>query len=284
MIPDGSTLSEEPKLTALVALLRARRVVALTGAGCSTESGIPDYRGPETRRRARNPIQGREFARSAEVRQRYWARAVVGWPRFCAALPNPAHHALARMEQRGALAGIITQNVDRLHHAAGSRRVIELHGAIADVTCLACGGFEPRASLQDRLLAANPGWLAIAAELAPDGDAELPLEHVARFTVVPCLVCGGALKPRVVFFGENVHRTIVDEAFALVDAAGALLVIGTSLAVFSGYRFVRRASEREIPIAMVNLGEARGQELCAVRIDGRAGVVLPRLSDALSRV
>src|SRR5262245_47439528 len=283
MTTDGATISEDHELRALVTLLRARRIVALTGAGCSTESGIPDYRGPETRRRARNPIQGREFARSAEIRQRYWARAVIGWPRFSAALPNPAHHALARMEHRGALTGIITQNVDRLHQAAGSRRVIELHGAVADVTCLACGGFESRASLQDRLLAANPGWLALAADPAPDGDAELPSEHVARFRVAPCLSCGGALKPRVVLFGENVQRTIVDESFALVDAAEALLVIGTSLAVFSGYRFVRRASERGIPIAMVNLGEARGQELCALCIDGKAGDVLPRLSDALSR-
>jgi NAD-dependent SIR2 family protein deacetylase len=269
-------------LEALAALLTRRRFVALTGAGCSTESGIPDYRGPETQRRARNPIQGREFGRSAEIRRRYWARAVVGWERFSKAAPNPAHIALAELEQGGALKAIITQNVDGLHHAAGSRHVIELHGTLGEVTCLACGEVEPRASLQERLLEENPGWLSLAAEIAPDGDADLPAEHVSRFAVAPCLTCQGPLKPRVVFFGENVPRPIVDAAFALVDEAEALLVVGSSLAVFSGYRFVRRAAERRIPIAMVNLGPARGDELCAVRVDGKAGEVLPWLVSRLA--
>ncbi|WP_044988611.1 NAD-dependent protein deacetylase [Sorangium cellulosum] len=266
----------------LIALLRGKRFVALTGAGCSTESGIPDYRGPETRRRARNPIQGREFSSSAEIRQRYWARAVIGWERFSRAEPNPAHRALARLEQGGLIEGLITQNVDGLHQAAGSRRVIELHGTLAEVACLACGAMEPRAALQQRLLARNPGWLRLAADVAPDGDADLPAEHVAGFQTPPCLRCDGPLKPRVVFFGENVARPVVDAAFALVDAAEALLVVGSSLAVFSGYRFVLRAAQRGIPIAMVNLGSARGEELGALKVEARAGEVLPRLADALA--
>ncbi len=281
MNPTGDARSVDP-LAALAELLRGRRFVVLTGAGCSTESGIPDYRGPETRRRARNPIQGREFVRSDEVRRRYWARAVLGWARFSGAQPNPAHLALARLEREGRLLGLITQNVDGLHQAAGSRRVVELHGTLAEVTCLACGAVEARASLQERLLANNPGWLEVAHEIAPDGDAELPAAEIARFRVQPCLRCLGPLKPRVVFFGENVARPIVDEAFALLDGAEALLVVGSSLAVFSGYRFVLRASQRGIPIALVNLGPARGEELCAARVDGRAGAILPALADALA--
>lgn len=281
MLPDGA-LAPDP-VDDLITLLRGKRLVALTGAGCSTESGIPDYRGPETRRRARNPIQGREFARSAEIRRRYWARAVVGWERFSKAQPNPAHHALARMERDGVLHGLITQNVDGLHQAAGSRRVIELHGALSEVACLACGAIEPRARVQERLLARNPGWLRLAADLAPDGDADLPAEHVARFEAADCLRCDGPLKPRVVFFGENVPRPVVDAALALVDAAEALLVVGSSLAIYSGYRFVLRAAERGIPIAMVNLGPARGEELGAVKIEGKAGEVLPRVAAALGR-
>lgn len=272
----------ESTLAELAALFHGRRVAALTGAGCSTESGIPDYRGPETRRRATNPVQGREFALSAEARQRYWARAAIGWERFSRARPNPAHHALARLEARGVLAGIVTQNVDGLHYAAGSRRVVELHGTLAEARCLACGVVEPRANLQARLLAANPGWLHLAAELTPDGDADLPPEHVGRFRVAPCFRCDGPLKPGVVFFGEGVPRAVVEDAYTIVDGADALLVVGSSLAVFSGYRFVRRAEERGTPIAMVNLGPARGEELCAVKVDARAGEVLPLLAAALA--
>ncbi|AUX23101.1 NAD-dependent deacetylase [Sorangium cellulosum] len=279
MLPSEAPAAD--RLDDLVTLVRGRRLVALTGAGCSTESGIPDYRGPETRRRARNPIQGREFSRSAEIRQRYWARAVLGWERFSRAEPNAAHRALARLERGGQLGGLITQNVDGLHHAAGSRRVIELHGTLSEVGCLACGAVEPRAAVQARLLARNPGWLRLAADLAPDGDADLPAEHVARFHAPPCLRCDGPLKPRVVFFGENVPRPVVDAAFALVDAADALLVVGSSLAVYSGYRFVLRAAERGIPVAMINLGSARGEELSALKIDAMAGHVLPRLAEAL---
>lgn len=280
VIPETRT---ESTLDDLTRLLRGRRVAVLTGAGCSTESGIPDYRGPETLRRARNPIQGREFHRSADVRRRYWARAVVGWERFSKARPNAAHFAIARLEEAGVLTGLVTQNVDGLHRAAGSRHVVELHGSLSDVTCLSCGAPEARHALQSRLLAKNPGWLSLVADIAPDGDADLPLEHVDAFQVAGCQACDGPLKPRVVFFGENVARPVVDEAFAILDAAEVFLVVGSSLAIYSGYRFILRASERGIPIALVNLGPARGEERCAVRLDGKAGEVLPALVAALER-
>ncbi|MEO7327848.1 MAG: Sir2 family NAD-dependent protein deacetylase, partial [Minicystis sp.] len=174
-----------------------------------------------------------------------------------------------------------TQNVDGLHQEAGSQGVIELHGSLAEVGCLSCGALEDRAALQTRLLALNPEWPVIAAEIAPDGDADLPLSAVADFQLAACLACAGPLKPRVVFFGENVPRPVVDRAFAVVDAAEVLLVIGSSLAIFSGYRFLLRAAQRGIPAAMINLGPARGVDLCALHLDGRAGDILPRLAAAL---
>jgi NAD+-dependent protein deacetylase sirtuin 4 len=268
---------------ALIRLLRGRRLVVLTGAGCSTESGIPDYRGPGTRARARNPIQHLEFLSRPEVRARYWARSLLGWPRFSTASPNAAHQALAAMEREGHVLGLITQNVDRLHHAAGSTRVIELHGALAEARCLGCGEREPRAALQERLLALNPGFLEQQVELRPDGDAELPVEAVRAFRVADCLHCGGALKPDVVFFGDNVPRPTVEAAFGMLEDGDALLVVGSSLAVFSGYRFVLRASERHMPIGMINMGESRGDALADVRVEARVGEVLPRLAAALAQ-
>jgi NAD-dependent SIR2 family protein deacetylase len=265
----------------LVDLLAGRRFVALTGAGCSTESGIPDYRG-QGRSGPRNPIQHDAYLRRAEVRQRYWARATVGWVRFSGARPNPAHHALAALERRGALSGIITQNVDRLHHAAGSQRVVELHGALADVRCLGCGGIEPRAELHARLVAENPGFLERAAEPTPDGDADLADEDVKAFRVVACRACGGVLKPDVVFFGGSVDEATLAEAWALLGAAGALLVVGSSLAVYSGFRFARRAHELGLPVALVNDGPTRADDLAEVRLGARAGEVLPRLAEALA--
>jgi NAD-dependent SIR2 family protein deacetylase len=266
---------------AVAALLRGKRVAALTGAGLSTESGIPDYRGPGTRDRARNPIQHREFVKSEAVRTRYWARAAVGWERFSAAAPNAGHFALAELERAGVVVGVITQNVDRLHHAAGSRRVIELHGALAEVRCLDCGAREARASVQRRLLELNPGFDARRAAVAPDGDADLPAELVAGFRLASCIACGGMLKPDVVMFGDNVPKPVVDAAFALLDEADVLLVLGTSLAVWSGYRFVRRAEERGMPIAMVNLGESRGDAHASVRVEAKLGVTLPLVCRAL---
>jgi len=265
-------------LAELADRLRGRRVVALTGAGVSTESGIPDYRSPEALARVRRPIHGPDFVRSAALRQRYWARAMVGWERFGRALPGAAHGAIARLEASGLVTGLITQNVDRLHHAAGSRRVVELHGALADVVCLGCGALEERDAVQGRMREANGSWLDDAARLAPDGDAELDDDDVAAFAPPECLECRGALKPRVVFFGDNVPRAVVDEAFGLLEDGDALLVAGTSLAVFSGYRFLRRAVERAIPIAIVNRGPVRGEEHAVLKIEASTGAVLDALA------
>jgi NAD-dependent SIR2 family protein deacetylase len=264
---------------ALARLLTDRRVVALVGAGCSTESGIPDYRGPETRRRARNPIQYRAFVDDGAARQRYWARSVLGWPRIERALPNAGHEALADLERSGTLAGIITQNVDGLHQQAGSQRVVELHGALRQVRCLDCGAISARALLQERLVALNPGHTHTDIEPAPDGDAELT--DVEGFVVPGCEACGGVLKPHVVFFGENVPRPVVEAAYGLLGEAEALLVVGSSLTVFSGYRFVKRAHERGVPVAIVNLGPTRGDPLATLRVDARAGTVLQQLAHAL---
>lgn len=284
-------------VASLVELARGRRVVALTGAGCSTESGIPDYRGVDTPPRARAPMQHREFVDKAENRRRYWARSLLGWPRLAAAQPNVGHAALAKLEHAGAIAGVITQNVDGLHGAAGSREVVELHGALARVRCLQCGEITSRTSLQDRLLGANPNWPARARmatdDLAgprrsdrlhsrPDGDVDLPDELVAGFVVVACTSCDGVLMPDVVFFGGSVPRATLDAAWALFDRAELLLVIGSSLTVFSGYRFVRRAAERGVPIAILNRGPTRGDAHAQLRIDARCGDALPRLVQALA--
>lgn len=267
----------------LLRVLADRRICVLTGAGVSTESGIPDYRGPETRRRARSPMKFADYMKSDRLRARYWARSMLGWSRFSAARPNAAHHALARLEAAGATTGLLTQNVDRLHHAAGSRDVIELHGALADVRCLDCGALEPRGELQHRLVVLNPTVLDEVGELAPDGDADLALrdENLATFRVPGCLACSGTLKPDVVFFGESVPRARVEAAYARVEACEALLVIGSSLAVFSGYRFVRRAAERGTPVAIVTLGPSRGDPHASVRVEERAGSVVPWLVERL---
>ncbi|MEZ4320101.1 MAG: NAD-dependent protein deacetylase [Myxococcota bacterium] len=254
---------------ALRELLDGRSVCVLTGAGCSTESGIPDYRGPGTARRARNPIQFREFVGNPAWRARYWARSAVGWPRVQLARPNPAHLALAELGWP-----IVTQNVDGLHQAAGSREVVELHGSLAHVVCLGCRDRISRAAFQEALLARNPHLVGQTAELAPDGDAELVqgADHPA------CARCGGVLKPDVVFFGESVPRDRVDAAFDLVRSAEVLLVVGSSLTVFSGYRFVKRASEWGRRVAIVNLGPTRGDRLADLVVEGRAGEVLPALN------
>lgn len=265
----------------LISLMRGRRAAVLTGAGCSTESGIPDYRGPETRRRARSPMRFSAFLGDDEARRRYWARSVIGWPRMAGARPNAAHTAIRRMQESGTVRGLVTQNVDRLHHAAGSEDAIELHGALAEVRCLECGDVSSREALQRRLLTLNPGWAEQQAEIAPDGDAELLPSLIERFRVADCLRCEGPLKPNVVFFGESVPRERVEDAYRAVEDADVLLVVGSSLAVFSGYRFVRRAAERGIPVAMINLGESRGDTYAEVNVQARAGMVLPRLAAAL---
>ena len=266
---------------ALANLMRTRRTVVLSGAGVSTESGIPDYRGPDSPRRERAPISYQEFVGDAEARRRYWARSSVGWPRFTAARPNAGHKALSRLEAAGYVAGVITQNVDGLHQAAGSEEVVELHGALADVRCLRCGRRTNRATYQRRLLQANPGWPPEPATLAPDGDAVLPDEATTSFRVPSCQRCGGTLKPDVVFFGESVPRVRVDAAWECFDQAEMLLVVGSSLAVYSGFRFVRRAAEEARPVGIVNLGPTRGDVHARLRLQGRTGVLLPRLAEMM---
>jgi NAD-dependent SIR2 family protein deacetylase len=265
----------------LAALARGRSIVALTGAGLSTESGIPDYRSPQALAKPRKPIQGPEFVRSEAMRRRYWARSALGWAQMRGAEPNAGHRALAVLERAGIVAKVITQNVDRLHRKAGSRNVTELHGALAEVACLACGALEDRDALQERIVAHNAEWAWSEAAAAPDGDADLPAEHVERFVVPACAHCGGVLKPRVVFFGDSVPRSVVDEAFAATDAAELLLVIGSSLAVYSGYRFLRRAVERKIPVAIVNRGPVRGEEHAALKIEASTGATLAALASVL---
>ena len=273
--------ASERDVRKLAEILCGRRVAVLTGAGCSTESGIPDYRGPETRRRAKNPVEYREFVKNPEARRRYWARSLYGWERIRSAQPNAAHRTLATLEKAGIVSGLITQNVDRLHEKAGSDKVVELHGALHEVKCLRCGALETREAVQRRLLALNPDFEPAAFEAAPDGDAVLDDRIVAAFRVASCIGCGGDLKPNVVFFGESVAKATVELAFEIVRGARALLVVGSSLAVFSGFRFVKRAAELGLPIALVNLGPSRGDDLATLRVDAAAGSVLPELAKIL---
>jgi NAD-dependent SIR2 family protein deacetylase len=280
--PAGLRSLRAVNVDALAELCAGGRVVVLSGAGCSTESGIPDYRGDGARRRTRPPVQYAAFVRDPLARRRYWARSVLGWPRFSAARPNPAHLALAALERAGVVSGVVTQNVDGLHQAAGSQSVLELHGSLSRVRCLDCRETEARDALQARLLAHNPGFAAADVDFAPDGDAELPDDLIDGFDVVCCRACGGVLKPDVVLFGENVPRAIVDAAWELVDRAGVVLVVGSSLAVFSGFRFVRGAAEKKLPIAIVNLGPTRADALAEVAISAAAGSVLPALASQLA--
>jgi len=265
----------------LVDLIRNRTVTVLSGAGVSTESGIPDYRGPETRETDHSPIRYQEFVADKRTRRHYWARSAVGWPSFDAAEPNPGHEALAALEAAGIVNGIITQNVDRLHQAAGSERVIELHGALAEVLCLNCGAITARQTVQDRLRTLNPNWSRRASSLAPDGDAEIPWAATQTYSVPTCRACEGVLKPNVVFFGENADPVRVDAAWSLLGDADALLVVGSSLTVYSGFRFVRRAHEDHQPVGIVNLGPTRGTPLSTVHVDARTGTLLPRLAAAV---
>jgi NAD-dependent deacetylase sirtuin 4 len=270
----------EPELDALAELFRRGPIAVLTGAGISTESGIPDYRGPETRRRARNPIQYRDFLRRPEARQRYWARSMLGWPQFARARFNAGHAALARLEAAGLVRGLLTQNVDGLHGDAGSVDAVELHGALRQTLCLVCHRVSSRAALQAELEARNPELLASSAPLAPDGDAELEDPRLSSFRVVDC-PCGGPLKPHVVFFGENVPPDRVARAQQIVKQGAALLVVGSSLAVYSGLRFVHAAQKNGTPVAMLTLGSTRGDDAASLRIDASAGQTLSKLVERL---
>ena len=260
---------------------RNRRLVALTGAGCSTESGIPDYRDERGEWKRSPPIQLREFLADGRARQRYWARSLVGWPVVAAAQPNAAHRALARLESQGLVAQVITQNVDGLHQRAGSRAVIDLHGRLDEVVCLECGAVLTRAALQTELENLNPQLATQPATLAPDGDADLHDVDYGRFRVPECGDCGGMLKPRVVFFGESVPRPRVDEAVERLQQADALLVVGSSLMVWSGFRFARLARELGLPIAIVNLGRTRADDLASLHVRAPCGEALAGLAAAL---
>jgi len=256
-------------------------VLVLTGAGMSTDSGIPDYRGPDGTRRV-TPMQYGEFLTSSAARRRYWARSFVGWQRMAAVRPNAGHRAVARLQHAGLLGPVITQNVDGLHQAAGSAPVVELHGALRTVVCLTCGERSSRTDLDARMHRDNPGFLVNGDEIRPDGDVRLDEVDVARFVVPLCLSCGwDTLKPDVVFFGDSVPKERVAGCFALTDAAPALLVLGSSLAVMSGYRFVRRAAARGIPVAIVTLGPTRGDGEATVRVDAPLGPTLIALADRL---
>jgi NAD-dependent SIR2 family protein deacetylase len=263
----------------LAAFLAGGGVAVLSGAGLSTESGIPDYRGAEGSLRRNTPMTYQEFTGDAHGRQRYWARSVVGWQRIRAARPNDGHRAVAAFQASGLLSGIVTQNVDGLHQAGGAQDVIELHGGLDRVACLGCGGRTARAALDERLRAANPGWVERATRLLDgaanaDGDAELPDQAVADFVVVPCEACGGVLKPDVVFFGEAVDPSLVAQSYALIGRSRVLLVLGSSLTVMSGRRFVLRAAELGLPVAIVNRGETRGDPYATLRIDAPLGATL----------
>jgi NAD-dependent SIR2 family protein deacetylase len=270
------TAALDPQLRELV---HAGGVVVLSGAGLSTESGIPDYRGPSGSLRRHAPMTYQAFVGSEQARRRYWARSYLGWRQIAHARPNGGHRAVADLQACGVVDGIITQNVDGLHQAAGASEVIELHGGLDLVVCLTCGLRDTRARMDERLSAANVDFVAQVATINPDGDAELADDDLDGFVPVGCAYCTSDLiKPDVVFFGENVPRARVDACYALVEAAAALLVLGSSLTVMSGLRFVRRAAALGIPVAIVNLGSTRGDELATVKVEASLGDLLSGLA------
>ncbi|MFG1920621.1 NAD-dependent protein deacetylase [Cryptosporangium sp. NPDC048952] len=276
----GTVTLTVPDLTTLV---REGNVVVLSGAGLSTESGIPDYRGPSGAfKRNHTPMTYQAFTRDVVARRRYWARSFLGWRMISRAEPNDGHRAVAALQGQGFVGDIITQNVDGLHQAGGADGVIELHGSLDHVICLDCGEKSPRLELDDRLRAANDGFGHDfdPDTVNPDGDVDLPEEHLDRFTVVDCIDCGGTLKPDVVFFGESVPKDRVSRCQAAVAGAGLLLVLGSSLTVYSGRRFVVQATQAGIPVAIVNQGPTRGDEHALIRVDAPLGPTLTALAAA----
>jgi len=268
-------IQETERLAELVA---EGGVAVLTGAGLSTDSGIPDYRGPDGVQARHAPMTYQTFTRDLAARRRYWARSHIGWRTIARAEPNSGHHAVADLHAAGLLRGVITQNVDGLHQSGGCAEVIELHGNLDRVVCLDCGDGTPRAELDRRLRLVNPEFHAQAIAVNPDGDVELAEAAVDRFRLVGCRACErGTLKPDVVFFGETVPRPRVDASFALVESARALLVLGSSLTVMSGRRFVLRAAKLGIPVAIVNRGVTRGDAYAALTLDAPLGAVLPEV-------
>ncbi|MFC8390499.1 NAD-dependent protein deacetylase [Streptomyces sp. NPDC057238] len=275
-LPPGST-DLEPVADAL----GAGGVVVLSGAGISTESGIPDYRGEGGSLSRHTPMTYQDFTGSDRARRRYWARSHLGWRTFRRALPNAGHRAVAAFGRHGLLSGVITQNVDGLHQAAGSEGVVELHGGLDRVICLSCGAVGPRRELARRLEEANAGFAPVAAGINPDGDADLTDEQVGDFRVVPCAICGGVLKPDVVFFGENVPPGRVEHCRTLVREASSLLVLGSSLTVMSGLRFVRQAAQAGTPVLIVNRDPTRGDRHAVTRVTLPLGTALTTVADRL---
>jgi NAD-dependent SIR2 family protein deacetylase len=277
----GSTavVASGPAVTQLADLLGEGGVVVLSGAGLSTESGIPDYRGPTSVGRRYGPMTYQTFVGDPSARHRYWARSYLGWRQIASARPNAGHHAVATLQAAGALRGIVTQNVDGLHQAAGASGVVELHGGLDRTVCLTCGDRMPRSAVDAQLREANPTFDARVESINPDGDAELADAHLDRFVMITCPVCRvGPVKPDVVFFGETVPRDRVERCYALVEGATALLVLGSSLTVMSGYRFVRRAVRHGIPVAIVNQGSTRGDGCASIRVDAPLGEILPAVA------
>ncbi len=259
-------------------LTEHRRVFVLTGAGCSTESGIPDYRGLEGEWKRQRPIEFQAFVREPLMRSRYWARSLIGWRSFGRAAPNDAHRGLADLERAERIGLLVTQNVDGLHQAAGSRRVVDLHGRLDRVACMSCRQTWARAAWQSHLEDLNNGWTALDAPVAPDGDADLDGLDFSPFVVPDCPRCGGVVKPDVVFFGENVPAWRHTQAMAALSRSDALLVVGSSLMVHSGYRYALAAGRRQLPIAAVNLGRTRADHLLSLKVSAAAGPTLAALA------
>lgn len=283
--PDGARRSSEQSSLAVLRRFFSRhgRIAVLSGAGCSTRSGIPDYRDDAGNWKHRKPVQFAEFVSSAGTRQRYWAQSFAGWTRIATAKPNGAHVALARLEQARRIECVVTQNVDNLHRAAGSRNVIDLHGVLHRVRCLRCGATCPREGFQGRLARANPDWHASAREIAPDGDALLATTDFRTFSVPGCEGCGGILKPDVVFFGEAVPADRVTRAADCVARADALLVVGSSLMVFSGFRFARMANALGKPIAIINRGTTRADGFATCKLTGECGMLMSGVADLVTK-
>ncbi|AKH20648.1 NAD-dependent protein deacetylase [Sedimenticola thiotaurini] len=255
---------------------RHRKLLVLTGAGCSTDSGIPDYRDGEGRWKRRKPILYQEFMTSESVRQRYWARSYLGWLPFSQARPNPSHHALAQLESRGRIGQLVTQNVDGLHQKAGSQQVIDLHGRLEQLRCQSCGEPESRHWMQEKLVSLNPWLDTLNAATAPDGDTDLETDF-SPMVVPGCPICGGILKPDVVFYGEQVPRSRIAAVYDALHQADALLVAGTSLMVFSAFQFMREAARLGKPIAAINQGKTRADHLFQLKIEQPAGATLSNL-------
>ncbi|KAL7742809.1 hypothetical protein ACLKA6_019618 [Drosophila palustris] len=263
-------------------LLSKPNILVLTGAGISTESGIPDYRSAGVGLYARTnhkPIQHMEFVKSINVRKRYWARNFVGWPNFSSTQPNATHHALSRFEREARVQSVVTQNVDRLHAKAGSKSVIELHGSGYVVKCLKCDYRIDRHEFQSILSSLNPAFKDAPDMIRPDGDVEIPTEYIENFVIPTCPSCGGDLKPEIVFFGDNVPRQRLDTIAGMVYNSDGLLVLGSSLLVFSGYRIVLQTKDLKLPVAIVNIGETRADHLADIKISAKCGDVIPKMFD-----